>query len=113
MIKHTNEEIINALTIVRDVIIHDLDLVDYFYSGDKDTFRIAMTNILEKHGLHGYYELEQSNLEKYREMYNEEINSEYNRIILEGKDMVSKLNEYIKYIDICMINHKHSSIKKI
>jgi hypothetical protein len=93
------EEIVKSLQIVKNIIGDEHQIVDYFYSGDKDTYRSAVTDVLAKYGLPGFYESSREDLELNCEKYSIEINEEYERSVNYGKTKMDELNILLNYIN--------------
>ena len=82
---YTQVEVINAFKIVKEVVSNNNQAIDYFYSGDKDTRIEAMSNTFRHYGKPSYYELSVEELQKYDEMYHDDIDKEFNCLVNFGK----------------------------
>ena len=93
------EKEIKALEIVEEIIANRCQMIDYFYSGDKDTRIEAFNHILDKNGLPSFYELSKGDIKEYSDRFSDEIEGEYSRLcefgIIEFKN-ANTCWEYIK-----------------
>lgn len=93
------EKEINALEVVEEIISNRCQLIDHFYSGDKDTKIEAFNHILEKNGLPNFYELSKVEIKEYENKFSKEIDDEYTRLCEFGSNEFKNANicwEYIK-----------------
>ncbi len=98
-IKYTNEEKFNALVIVKQLVNNAVELNDYLYSGDKDTRFEAATIIFHKHGLASFYELNKEDREKYWNLYEDEINEQFHKLVGDWKEEQKFYNKMLGFID--------------
>jgi hypothetical protein len=73
---YKEKEIMKAFSIVEQIISDNNQVVDHFYSGDKDTRFEAMDSVLKKHGITNFNTLSVEEREKYSVKYSEELNEE-------------------------------------
>lgn len=90
---------IKALEVVEELISSRCQMIDHFYSGDKDTRIEAFSNILVKNGLLSFYELSKDEVKEYSTKFSNEIDEEYTRLCQFGEVEFKNANicwEYIK-----------------
>ena len=93
------DDIINALTIVKEFVNYESQLTDYFFSGDKDTYRIAFDNIVFKHSLIGIDDMPKEDRLKYSSKFSNEISKECDRLVEFGKEEMKNLDIVSKFIN--------------
>ena len=99
--KIENEDAIKALETVIDIVNFDIALNDDTLSGDKDTRNLAFKATLEKHNISpsSVYHLPTEDVEKYFELYGDEINSNFKKLIELGKENEKLYNSFLSYLN--------------
>ena len=94
------KEQIGALKIVSELFLGELQFIEHFYSGDKDTRFMAMNELLMKKGLgNNAYEVDSEILSKYEKEYKEEYDEIFNGIIDGGKKEMCRLKGALQLIN--------------
>jgi hypothetical protein len=98
MIEIGKNKNIEAIEIVKYLNSTSINLYDNFYSGDKDTFVEAFNSISELYKFGEFYDLSTDDRSKYSELYKSEIDIEFDRLVLYGKEIISfhkKVDTYL------------------
>lgn len=106
------EKIIKDLNNIKKIYIERLNMYEHFYSGDQDTFIEAYNSVLDsKYNMGEYYDHNQNDRENYSDIYKNEINIEYNRLCLFGKEIGNKINSAVNKIsDLIKFEEDYMSI---
>lgn len=101
-------ENIDAIEIVKELNSRSIQMYDEYYSGDKDTFVEAFNSISMKYNLGEFYDLSESDREKYSNQYKVEIDNEFNRLVLYGKEMKDFHKKVDEYLDDLIDQEKNN-----
>ena len=93
---------LEAIKLVKDLLYDRMNLIDHFYSGDKDTYREAYDEVIKRKHCNGFYDatVEERNINS--EKYKNEIQLEYERLISYRKELISfymKVDELLNDFD--------------
>lgn len=89
---------IEAAIVIRKVLYYECNLLDHFYSGDKDTFKEAYDNVLSNLGViqkdHTVYIDEDLFV-----LYELEIKKEFDELVEFGKKEIQVRQMFIEYLN--------------
>jgi hypothetical protein len=76
----SKEEIMKAVSIVQFIIDDETNMSDYYLNGDKDTLNMATENVATRH----LYDLSKINKSDVYNKHSEEVDKEFDRLVLQG-----------------------------
>lgn len=106
------DEILKAFDTIESIVGSNCQMLDHFYSGDKDTLIEAFNRVLTKHNLPRYYSLSRKQLEYYDELYHEEINEIFVDLVNFGKEELEKSEITRLYLKKLRASYENSDVTK-
>lgn len=102
----SKEEALNALKIVESIVMSDMQMNEYFNSGDRDTLNNAFEAVWNKNEITpiSIYDLNSETIDNYYKEHGEEIYTVFDKIVESGKQdkiLHEKIINYLKSYHDC------------
>jgi len=98
------EEILKAIAIVKELVLEDININDFYYSGDKDTQSEAFEGVMRSHDIipSSTSEMDISDVERLWTQHKDEIDKEFDRLVhvgIETELFYKKVLDYLSFYE--------------